>query len=130
MKNSKLLATSLLLSGAVLLVFGLLVTFAPVFLYANDGAHLPNEPTLLSNVRASGGALLSIGVLILLGVFVERLRYAAAVLSPLAFTALGLARVVGVVADGTPATVVVGATIFNFVVAAAGIAVFARARAR
>ena len=129
MINSKILKTFLFLSGTVVLVFGLLLIFAPVFLYAQDGVDLGTDPTLLNNVRASGGAFLSIGILILLGAVVEKLRYAAALLAPLAFTVLGLSRVVSVFTDGVPSEVIVGAIIFNFVFATAGIVVFAKYRA-
>jgi hypothetical protein len=128
-KPSKVLNAYLILVGAVFLVFGALITFAPVFLYAQDGATLPDsDPTLLNNVRASGGGFLSIGILIVLGAFVEKLRFATAILAPLALTVLGLARVLSMVTDGMPSEVLVGATVFNFVVATAGIAVFAKYR--
>jgi hypothetical protein len=59
--------------------------------------------SLLSEARAAGGALLTTGVLIMLGAFVARLTFTAAVLGTAVCLSYGLARLLSLAWDGRPA---------------------------
>jgi len=128
MTPSRLIQGYLVVSGGIVLLFGLVMALAPVFLYAQDGATLDPDPTLLNNARASGGAFVMVGVSILAGAFVEELRLASGAFAPLAYAVLGGARVVGAVVDGLPSPTLLAATGFNFAVAAIGLALLANYR--
>jgi len=60
---------TLFLSGLVLFGVGIAILFAPHAFHAMNDITLPADPSLLSEVRAPGGALIAIGALVLLGAF-------------------------------------------------------------
>ncbi len=102
MKNSKSLKTTLLISGAIGAGIGSEILFSPVAFHATSGIELGNDISLLNEVRASGGALLASGILIMLGAFVARLTFVSLVISALLYLSYGVSRILSMVVDGTP----------------------------
>lgn len=102
--NDRRTKALLIVSGLILTSVGAGILFWPQAFYESNGTLLGNEPSLLSEVRASGGLLLGGGIIVLLSVFRPLLRRQALGLSTLVFIAYGLARLAGIVLDGMPST--------------------------
>ncbi len=70
---------------------------------------------MLNEIRASGGALLASGILIMSGAFVEKLAFTAVVVSTLLYLSYGLSRVMSMVIDGMPVESLVQAAAIEIV---------------
>lgn len=115
MKNVKLLNTILLVSGFIAAGIGGAILFVPVGFHALNSIELGGNVSLLSEVRAPGGALLACGLLIMCGAFVARLRFTAIILSALLYLSYGLSRILSMALDGMPGTNLMQATILELV---------------
>ena len=103
MKNSKVLKGILLFSGILIAAIGAAYLFTPIQFYSSaNETDISGNVNLLSEVRASGGALFAGGILIILGVFVSKLTYTSTVLSILIWLGYGVSRILSVVVDGVP----------------------------
>ena len=71
----------LFISGLLLLIFGSGILLVPQAFYASDGVFLGNNPSLLSEVRASGGMLTGGALVIFAGIIRPALRSLAMMLS-------------------------------------------------
>lgn len=100
--------------------------FVPHFFYAANGIALGEDPSLLSEVRASGGLLAGSGLLILLGAVRVSLRGLATTLVVLVYGSFGLSRLLGLTLDGLPSSGVIGAIAIELIVAAIGLVVLYR----
>ena len=116
----------LFVSGLMLLAIGLALLLIPNAFHASYGITHANDPNLLSEIRAPGGMLAASAVLILLGVFFDRLRSLAVVLTILVYGSFGVARLVGMAIDGMPASGIVSATILELAIAAIGFFIYRR----
>ena len=121
MKNSKVLKTLLFVSGLILVGIGAATLFAPVDFLGTTGIDLGGQISLLSEIRAPGGALLASGILIMLGIFVAKLTFTSTVISTLMFLSYGLSRILSIIIDGTPAQAIVAATVLEIVIGLTGI---------
>lgn len=128
MKNSSVLKTVLFVSGLIAIGVGGAILFAPETFYATNGIELGDNSSLLSEVRASGGALLSIGVLIMLGAFVAKLTFTSVVVSSLFYLSYGLSRILSMAVDGMPAQGIVQAAALEFAIGLVCIVVYAMSR--
>jgi len=115
MKTSIVQKTILIISGLIASGIGATILFAPVMFYASYGIALNGDFNLLNEIRASGGALLASGILIVSGAFVEKLTLTAAVVSSLLYLSYGASRVMSIVIDGVPAEGLVQAAVFEIV---------------
>lgn len=102
MKNSKMLNIVLFVSGLIASSIGGVILFNPADFYAANGIELGGNISLLNEIRASGGALLVAGVLIISGCFVKSLRFTSIVVSSLLYLAYGLSRILSFALDGMP----------------------------
>lgn len=128
MKDSKTLKAILLISGLIAAGFGAAIAFTPVEFSATSGIDLAGKPSLLSETRSAGGALLAAGALIVSGAFVRRLAFTATVVAGLMYLAYGASRILSMVADGMPHAILVQATVLELGVGL--IALFALAKYR
>ena len=103
MNGSKVLHANLAVSGFILLAVGGVLLIAPAILHSANGVDLGSDPSLLSEVRAPGGALLALGALIIAGMFVSRLRHTATMIAATVYLAYGLSRLLSMALDGIPA---------------------------
>ena len=103
MNGSRLLQANLAVSGFILLAVGGTLLMAPAFMHAANGVELGGNPSLLSEVRAPGGSLLALGILVIAGAFVPPLRYPAILVAAIVYTAYGLSRLLSMAMDGMPA---------------------------
>ena len=123
MNESRALKTILSISGVILIAVGGTLLTAPAVMHAANGVDLGSNASLLSEVRAPGGALLALGGLVLAGAFVRRLTLSATMISATVYLAYGSSRLLSMALDGLPAPgllftagleIAIGATIAVF----------------
>ncbi|EPJ43574.1 MAG: hypothetical protein OFPI_42360 [Osedax symbiont Rs2] len=102
MRDSKFLKTVLFLSGLIAAGIGASILLDPIAFHGASGIKLTDNINLLNEMRAAGGALLAIGLLIIIGCFVARLTYTATLVASLMYLAYGLSRVLSFGFDGLP----------------------------
>ena len=116
MKNSKVLKSILLISGLIASAIGATILFSPGAFYASYDIVLGGNVSLLNEIRASGGALLASGLLIMSGAFVDKLTFTAAVVSTLLYLSYGLSRVMSIAIDGVPVEGLLQAAVLEIVI--------------
>ncbi len=116
MKNSKVLKTILIVSGLVGAAVGCAILFMPAAFHATNGIELGGNISLLNEIRASGGALLAGGILILLGAFIASLAFTSVVVSGLLYLSYGSSRVFSMAIDGMPDVVLVQVAILEILI--------------
>jgi len=121
MKNSKVVKAILFVSGLILVGIGSATLFAPVAFLGTSGIDLGGQISLLSGIRAAGGALLASGVLILSGIFVANLTFTSTIISTMIFLSYGIARSLGMVIDGLPAPELMAATVVEIIIGLANV---------
>ena len=102
MQTSKTLRLFLLLCGFIATAIGAAITFIPAQFHAGHGFDLAGNANLASEVRASGAALMTLGLMITSGAFVARLATAATALTAAVYSSYGAARLVSLAVDGAP----------------------------
>ncbi len=130
MRNSKVLKTILITSGLIATGIGAAILFMPVAFYAAYGIEIGDNFGLLNEIRASGGALLASGILIMSGAFVDKLAFTAIVVSTLLYLPYGLSRVMSIAIDGMPAEGFVQAAVFEIIIGLACIFAFVKYRGK
>ncbi|MEM9214477.1 MAG: DUF4345 domain-containing protein [Cyanobacteria bacterium P01_F01_bin.150] len=123
---NRLISIFLVFAALLLLAIGGTILFVPHTFYASDGILLGNDPSLLSEIRAPGGLLVSSGLLILLGAFRAHLRSLSITLTTLVYSAFGLSRLVGFTLDGIPSNNLVIATGVELAMAAIALVILCR----
>ena len=123
MRTSKVLKAILIVLGLLLIGIGLWRLFDPISFFQNSGITLDNQAGLLSEARATGGAVVGFGLLILLGAFIQKLSYTSTIAAIVLFLGFGVARLIGFAMDGNPGDGVIQGIIIEFVLGL--IAVFA-----
>lgn len=126
MFGSKAIKAILGISGIILLGVGSALLATPAAMHAKNGIILDSDPSLLSEVRAPGGALLACGAIVLAGVFVPRLRDPATIIAATVYGAYGISRLVSMAVDGMPAPGLVGAAGLEIVLGAANLLLLSR----
>ena len=116
MKNSKVLKTILFISGFIASAIGATILFSPGSFYASYDLALGDNVSLLNEIRASGGALLATGLLIMSGAFVDKMAFTAAVVSTLLYLSYGLSRIISIAIDGMPVEGLLQATVLEIVI--------------
>lgn len=122
--------TLLLGAGGAAILIGSLLLLTPATLHAPNGVELGSNASLLSEIRAPGGALLATGVLIALGAFVESLTFTSVLVTALVFSSYGIARLVSFAIDGLPASALLAATAVELGVGFVAIVAFTNLRAK
>ncbi|MBP0018719.1 MAG: DUF4345 domain-containing protein [Cyanobacteria bacterium SBLK] len=102
MQNSIFLKIVLYISGLVAIAIAGFILLSPTDFYATNHIDIGGNPNLLSEIRAPAGALLSFGILMLMGAFIPRLAFTSILLSTVLYLAYGLSRFVGMLVDGLP----------------------------
>ena len=110
------------LSGTTACIFGTLLLFAPATLHASYGITYAPDPSLMSELRAPGGALLAMGLLILSGLFRQAISGVSLVIGAAVFLPWGGARLLSIGLDGWPDGGLVWAAAIELVIGAACLA--------
>ncbi|MCM4078329.1 DUF4345 domain-containing protein [Paractinoplanes hotanensis] len=93
---------TLFVSGAVALYIGGALLFLPAAFRGQYGIAMADDPSLYSETRASGAAVLAVGVLLVAGAIVARLEFTAAAAGGAVYLAYALARGYSGIVDGAP----------------------------
>jgi hypothetical protein len=115
MRTSKVLKAILIVLGLLLIGIGLWRLFDPIGFFQNSGITLDNQAGLLSEARATGGAVVGFGLLILLGAFIQKLSYTSTIAAIVLFLGFGVARLIGFAIDGNPGDGVIQGIIIEIV---------------
>lgn len=118
----------LIIAGATATVIGGYILASPEAFYAAYGIDLSGNASLLNELRAGGGAVLVLGLLILAGLVFSRFRLASTLLATAMFFAYGAARLVSLGIDGQPDGGLIAAMIAELVIGGAGVAALIAAR--
>lgn len=119
MFRSLLPSAVLFLSGVIAVLIGAAIVLDPVGFHATSGIHLgAGDAALLNEMRAAGGAILAVGFLALIGLFIRRLRTLALTTSAVFYTGYGLARLASLMVDGVPDQMAVWITALELAVGA------------
>jgi hypothetical protein len=102
MHPTKTLRALLVLAGLTAGAIGATILFAPAAFHATHGIELGADASLLSEVRAPGGALLVLGLLMLVGVFARSFTLASTSIAAAVYLAYGAARLLSLALDGVP----------------------------
>lgn len=121
MQRTKWEKGTLFFAGITAVGIGAALVLRPDVMHAANGVTLGENASLLSEIRAPGGALLAVGVLLCAAAFVRRLVFAATVAGTVTFLGYGIARVLSMVTDGMPASALVTACVFELVIGALGV---------
>ena len=116
MKNSNVLKVILFISGLIAISVGGSILFMPSTFYAASGISLNGEVNLLNEIRASGGMIFAIGILIISGVFITRLTFTATVISMLLYLTYALSRIFSMSIDGIPVDTLIQALVLEIVI--------------
>ena len=115
MKNSKVLKGFLILLGLPLIIFGLWRLLDPISFFNFSGLLLSTDAGLLSEARGAGGAILGFGILIFLGAFKKNLAFTSTIVAIVVFLGFGIARIISLVVDGNPGSMIFQGIIGEFV---------------
>ena len=116
MKNSKVLKVILFISGLIAIGVGGTILTMPVAFYSASGINIEGSVSLLNEIRASGGALFVVGILVMSGVFVANLRFTATVISMLLYLSYGLSRILSMTIDGIPVDALMQAVVLEIII--------------
>jgi len=110
MKHTFILKNTLFIAGIIAFGIGVAELFFPIRFHAGSGIALGDNVNLLNEMRAPGGTMLVMGIIILLGAFSSAFRVSSAVLATVLYLAYGLSRLYSIAVDGMPDTLLVQAT--------------------
>lgn len=118
MTLTKLEKTTLWISGLTAVGIGGMITFAPHSFYASYGIVIGEDPSLLSELRAPGAGLATLGIMMLLGIWRSALAQLAVAATLIVFLAFPAGRLIGLALDGMPSVGIVGALVLEIAIAA------------
>ena len=128
MRNITASKVILFIAGLVAAAVGGAILFVPAEFHATTGITLGDNISLLNEIRASGGALLAGGILVLAGAFRERLAYTSAIVAAVFYFGYGLSRLFSMAIDGTPHTGLLQAAALEIIVGFACLYAFKKLR--
>lgn len=117
-------------SALVLIVVGAGAAFAPDAFYSSYGIDAGSSPELGSELRATGLALLLLGLAVASGAVWRRWAFPASVVAAVVLGGYALGRGLSALVDGVPLPAVVAAGVVELMLAAAAIGLVVRTRPR
>jgi hypothetical protein len=106
----------LALAGATAVGIGTAILISPAAFYTSYGITLGSDPSLLSEIRTPGGALLVMGLFILAGLVRPGFANVSRWITAAVFLSYGLARLLSFALDGTPDEGLVIAAVFEIAI--------------
>ncbi|MEV0680344.1 DUF4345 domain-containing protein [Actinosynnema sp. NPDC050436] len=100
----------LLVAGGILALIGAATLLFPTAFHGLTGTDVEGSAALLSELRAPGGALVAIGVLVVAGAFQPPLAAASSLVGALTYLSYAASRVLSSALDGLPPTKLLIAT--------------------
>ena len=120
----------LVISGLIAVAIGSSILISPAQFHATHGIELGSDANLLSEVRAPGGALLLLGLMIGVGGVLPVYSIASTSIAAAVYLGYGLSRVLSLALDGVPVPGLVGAMIIELAIGAMCIVALVRATPR
>tara|TARA_B100000497_G_C7627944_1_gene377337 strand:+ start:228 stop:614 length:387 start_codon:yes stop_codon:yes gene_type:complete len=112
----------LALSALMLVFVGAMRLRDPIKTYfKNSGIKLENDNSLLNEMRGVSAVMLSAGVIIALGIFIEKLTFTSHSVAVLIFIGFAIGRIVSLKADGKPSKQITQGILFELVFGVANI---------
>ncbi|MGB7243563.1 MAG: DUF4345 domain-containing protein [Sulfitobacter sp.] len=105
------------ISGLTAAGIGGIILVAPHAFYASYGITLGDDPSLLSELRAPAAGLLTLGVLMLVGIWRSAMAQLAVAAALTVFLAFPMGRLVGLAVDGVPSFGIIGALVLEIAIA-------------
>ena len=109
--------TALAIAGLTASAIGGFILFAPQAFYAGYGILLPQDPNLLSELRAPAANLTILGLVMLAGLFRSAWAGVSATVVIILFYAFAFGRLVSIAMDGMPSDSIVVALIIELAIA-------------
>jgi hypothetical protein len=106
----------LFLAGATALGIGAAILIFPAAFYTSYGVTIGSDPSLLSEIRAPGGALLVMGFFMLAGLVRPGLADVSRWIAAAVFLSYGCARLLSLALDGMPDEGLVIAAVFEIAI--------------
>ncbi|WP_057935722.1 DUF4345 domain-containing protein [Algoriphagus resistens] len=124
MEKIKFIRVALFLFGFIATGIGGALLFFPVSFEASAGIVLDENISLLSEIRAYGGIILSGGIIVFLGSFFDKLLLISSGVSSLFYLSLGLSRLISLFIDGVPSQALVTAGIAEILIGLVSLLMF------
>lgn len=112
------------ISGLTAVGIGSFIMVAPHAFYASYGIRLGDDPSLLSELRAPAAGLLTLGALMLAGIWRSAMAQLAVAATLIVFLAFPTGRLVGLALDGVPSGGIIGALVLEISIAVLCIVAF------
>lgn len=106
----------LLIAGALLILIGAFILASPVDFYASNNIELGANVSLLNELKAPAGFLLTAGLFMIVAIFIRRLADTAILLAAMIYLSYAGARLLSILSDGIPATGLMQATTLEAIV--------------
>ena len=119
MQPTKTLRVLLIISGLTAISIGASILITPEQLHASYGTELGTNANLLSEIRAPGGALFVLGLMMWAGAYTKRFTFASTAIAAAVYLAYGLSRLVSIGVDGVPGTGLIVATAIELLIGGA-----------
>ncbi|MEZ5979647.1 MAG: DUF4345 domain-containing protein [Planctomycetota bacterium] len=108
----------LVVAGLVAVAVGASILVAPAAFHATHGIEISTDASLLSEIRAPGGALLALGAVVFAGAFRRTLTLASTWVAAALYLGYGGSRGIAIALDGVPDDALVGAAAIELVIGA------------
>ena len=116
-------STLLMVAGALLVLIGTFIIFAPAEFYATNNIEVGASVSLLNELKAPAGLLLAAGVFMLGAIFVRRHADSALALAALIYLSYAFSRAGSFALDGVPAAGLIQAAALEGVIGLACVTV-------
>ncbi|MBS9719006.1 DUF4345 domain-containing protein [Pseudohalocynthiibacter aestuariivivens] len=126
MSLTRLEKITLGISGLTAVGIGGFIMVAPHAFYASYGITLGNDASLLSELRAPAAGLVTLGVLMIAGIWRTAMAQLAVASALIVFLAFPAGRLIGLAVDGMPSGGIIGALVLEITIAILCIIVFRR----
>ncbi|MGI9532984.1 DUF4345 domain-containing protein [Lutimonas sp.] len=114
--------TILSLSSLMLVFVGLMRLSNPIKAYLkNSGIKLENDASLLNEMRGVSGVMLFAGIIIALGIFIDKLSFTSYFIASLVFVGFAFGRLISLKADGKPSKQITQGILFEIVLGVANV---------
>ncbi len=110
------------LSALMLVFVGVMRLSNPIKTYLkNSGIKLENDASLLNEMRGVSAVMLSAGIIIALGIFIEKLTFTSHFIASLIFVGFAIGRLISFKADGKPSKQITQGILFELVLGVANV---------
>lgn len=117
MPLTRLEKATLGISGLTAVGIGGFIMAAPHAFYASYGITLGDNASLLSELRAPAAGLVTLGVLMLTGIWRSAMAQLAVAATLIVFLAFPAGRLIGLAVDGMPSGAIIGALVLEVAIA-------------